>query len=773
MRTILSLILCLVVGVGAARAETRTVRYGERDGLSSHRVGGGVADSHGLLWFATWKGLNCYDGYEFYQVRIEPGEKSSISTDRIRDIILDPAGSGNIICRTDDDIYEFDLREYRFHDIDSARKASLRPLVGKTWHGMTDPQGGRWESNRSGLEKRFSVSHPARAISATAGLNVRSMITDGFGVKAAGISGDSTCLIEFGGDADGEFVSPLDNSPYCLLYDSIAGRILAGCKPGGIYVKSAMPAPRQYACDAPVYDMAIDGYGRLWLATLGGGIKMIDLRADGRDYRVADASTGEFADARVRKLLITPSGLLIAATTDGVLTARLPEKGETMLNLRAVRRRKGDSGSLATNSTMSVARDARGRIFVATESAGVDMIDEDSLLTSRPVFTHLNTSTTRLTSDACEALMAGPDSLITVVGMSRVSLLNPDSGEALCLNEPFWGDSCSFTECTPHLLDDGTIVLASDRGILMASPDSIRHIGYMPPIVFTTLSTRGAPARFRLPPASTVRLKADERDITVGFAAIDYVDNRHILYQTSLDGSAWSAASPARTVTLFGLGPGKHTLRVRSTDRYGRRVDNTRELTITVEPRWHETWWARILFAIATVGIIAAIAATAIYIRRLKRRRRELLQKYMELISARETTPGNDSDSGSDAGTLPETALDINGQDSALLERVRRYVEENISNPDANVADMAAAAAASRATLNRKLKSNLGVSASQLLMEARMRRAAELQGDTDLTVADVSERCGYADAHYFQRVFAKRFGAPFRSARSGGWQGQP
>lgn len=64
------------------------VRYDIRDGLSSENVGGGVQDRNGLLWFATWNGLNCYDGYDFHRVYIRPGDKVSISTNRIRDILL-------------------------------------------------------------------------------------------------------------------------------------------------------------------------------------------------------------------------------------------------------------------------------------------------------------------------------------------------------------------------------------------------------------------------------------------------------------------------------------------------------------------------------------------------------------------------------------------------------------------------------------------------------------------------------------------------------------
>jgi len=74
---------------------------------------------------------------------------------------------------------------------------------------------------------------------------------------------------------------------------------------------------------------------------------------------------------------------------------------------------------------------------------------------------------------------------------------------------------------------------------------------------------------------------------------------------------------------------------------------------------------------------------------------------------------------------------------------------------------MAEAAAASRSTLNRHLHSLLGISASQLLIEARMQRARQLlakRDETEYSIAHIAEKCGYYDTHYFQRAFKQKHG---------------
>lgn len=162
----------------------RTVRYTDHNGLASTLVGGGIQDSNGLLWFATWNGLNCYDGYDFHWVRIQPGDRASIGTNHIRDILL--SSEGNILCHTDDDIYEFNLTTYSFNDIPQARKEMLRDSVGRRWRGLTDMQGNRWTADISGLYKTFLPHHPASLLAGMAGEQPRSLLVDRYGLLWVG-----------------------------------------------------------------------------------------------------------------------------------------------------------------------------------------------------------------------------------------------------------------------------------------------------------------------------------------------------------------------------------------------------------------------------------------------------------------------------------------------------------------------------------------------------------------------------------------------------------
>jgi transcriptional regulator GlxA family with amidase domain len=93
-----------------------------------------------------------------------------------------------------------------------------------------------------------------------------------------------------------------------------------------------------------------------------------------------------------------------------------------------------------------------------------------------------------------------------------------------------------------------------------------------------------------------------------------------------------------------------------------------------------------------------------------------------------------------------------------MLQRIMAYVEQNLGNSDANVGDMAAAAATSRSGLQRKLRQAMGVTPQDLLREARLKHAYQLLRLTDKTVAEVAYACGFTDPKYFSRCFKQSVG---------------
>ena len=100
----------------------------------------------------------------------------------------------------------------------------------------------------------------------------------------------------------------------------------------------------------------------------------------------------------------------------------------------------------------------------------------------------------------------------------------------------------------------------------------------------------------------------------------------------------------------------------------------------------------------------------------------------------------------------------VKAEDDALLKRVMKFIEENISDADIGVGDLAAAAAVSRSGLQRKLKQTMGITPQELLSEARIKRACQLLQETDKPVSEIAYACGFNDPKYFSKCFKQSTG---------------
>ena len=87
MRLLSCLILFLlpIVGTPTISAEPlcRMEHYSVNDGLAQGVIMGYVQDSKGYIWFASWNGLNKFDGYTFQTFKARSGDNSTLENNRI------------------------------------------------------------------------------------------------------------------------------------------------------------------------------------------------------------------------------------------------------------------------------------------------------------------------------------------------------------------------------------------------------------------------------------------------------------------------------------------------------------------------------------------------------------------------------------------------------------------------------------------------------------------------------------------------------------------
>lgn len=96
--------------------------------------------------------------------------------------------------------------------------------------------------------------------------------------------------------------------------------------------------------------------------------------------------------------------------------------------------------------------------------------------------------------------------------------------------------------------------------------------------------------------------------------------------------------------------------------------------------------------------------------------------------------------------------------DCDFISRFRKVIDENLSNSELSVDDLAAQMALGRVQLYRKVKALTGSTPTDLLREARLRRADYLLAHTDKTISEIAYDCGFSSPSYFTRCYRDTYG---------------
>ena len=800
-RHALPLLLLWAATTLCAQAPCKVTYYDEEDGLAHSHVTQLLQDEQGFIWLATWNGLCRFDGYEFRTFKSQVGDGCNMATDRFRDIALRP--DGKMVCRVDDDYFLFDTRTYRFSNIaaeeagqaaeDMARyrqSIANRGDDGLISFSFTDKQGNRWKTDGKGLSKETDMVSHAERLDIQPKAEVKCLFRDSRqrywlttrddgAVRVYATTDDR--LLGFLG-ADGRLHAqhtPFGAAIYCI-YESADGTLWLGSKPGGLFrlrETAAGTFETDHLTHLPnqnVYSICEDRHGRLWIATLGGGICYTDEPQAKTPRFVTPKGYPKDAGQRVRYLRLTQNGtILMGAATDGLLVAGLESDADRM-QFRLHQRESDRAQSLSSSATMDIMEDPGKRIFVSTESGGVNQIVYSSpaeLLAGSLSFRHYTAGNHLLPSDVVLSQTPMGRGRTLLVSNHLVTLMD-STGHYRVLDAHFFrptvpttaagGADYRFSDAHPLPLNGGRWLLGLKDGALVTSEQQMYRKAYTPRMVLTGISIQGADDNWTIAYADTVRLQPTERSFTLHFAAIDHEAADRISYAFRLlPNSQWNYIGHNRSATLLNLEPGTYTMEVRSTNSDGEWMDNTRRLVVIVTPTFWESTTGRLLMVVLLLMTVGGIVCTLLYIRHIKRKQRETLEKYLSLIE--ENSRYEDSSRYEVRGTRCEDSArcEVRGtrcEEDPMLKRVMTFIEENIANSDAGVGDMAAAAATSRSGLQRKLKQTMGITPQDLLREARIKHACLLLRSTDKTVAEVAYACGFTDPKYFSRSFKQSVG---------------
>src|SRR5262249_8451250 len=110
-------------------------------------------------------------------------------------------------------------------------------------------------------------------------------------------------------------------------------------------------------------------------------------------------------------------------------------------------------------------------------------------------------------------------------------------------------------------------------------------------------------------------------------------------------------------------------------------------------------------------------------------------------------------------GVVPRESTDVLATEDRDLAAAVRLIREHACE-GLRLKDLVHHIRLSRRELERRMRKLLGRSPKEEITRVQMERAKQLLTETDLTAADVAEKCGFSQPKYFNQVFHARMGLP-------------
>lgn len=372
-----------------------------------------------------------------------------------------------------------------------------------------------------------------------------------------------------------------------------------------------------------IYSILQDSAGRIWIGTFGGGINLVEsVPTEGGLKFVHSGNVLNnypiHVCEKVRCLYEAGNGVILIGTTGGLLSCSTdfsrPEAIRFFHNVCEER-----YSSLSNNDILNITQTRNGKLLVTTLSGGINIPDDNSGLSEKLIFKHYNATNGQL-PDLSLSTIEDAEGNIWIVSENKVSKFDAD----LNLLEEYT-DQIQMAETKPVLLSSGKLLLGSLYGALCITPNGLHKSDFVPPVVFSHLDIylNNTSRRQDIYSNHEVQcLQADERNFTITFAALDYVNSPAIKYAYRIKGltDQWMELGNNRSASLVNIPAGDYQFQVRTTNADGVWADNVTSLPIHIEPVFSETVWAVLLYIVLAVAVMLVVVYIVIRITNLQRR---------------------------------------------------------------------------------------------------------------------------------------------------------
>lgn len=107
---------------------------------------------------------------------------------------------------------------------------------------------------------------------------------------------------------------------------------------------------------------------------------------------------------------------------------------------------------------------------------------------------------------------------------------------------------------------------------------------------------------------------------------------------------------------------------------------------------------------------------------------------------------------------IEPSKITVSSLDEKLIRKALEYTEQHMSDPDFSVEELSRELGMSRVHLYKKLSSLTGKTPIEFIRIIRLKRAAQLLQESQMTVSEIAYEVGFNNPKYFRKYFKEEFG---------------
>lgn len=500
-----------------------------------------------------------------------------------------------------------------------------------------------------------------------------------------------------------------------------------------------------------VYMTYMDSRHRIWVATLDGGLNLLNETAQGvrfyNKYNDLKNYPGYGLYMDVRNMVEDSHGRMWVGTIDGLMS--FSTHFHSLHDLHFEVYRQTDVNTRANSDIYALYKDRNKQVWMCTFGGGLSRLDGFDATNRLPILTSLGAKE-GLHNDVILSILEDRLGRLWLINSDGLSCYDYKADRIRHFDNSDGFPEVQMEESTCALLRNGEIWLGTKEGILAYNPERIHTVRLQYPIYIIGGDVNNRDMRSFSDPAildksmvytAHLTLRHSQSMFTLEFAALNYYNPERISYRYRLEGydHDWHYAGVNRIASYTNVPSGTYRFVVEAMDATNPDFHSMRALQVTILPPWWATWWAYLVYV-----VLAAVAGYYAF-RYAKYQIRLKNDIYIQ-------------------NQLAEYKRKFNAeqQDKDFVDKLNKFLEANISNPDLEIDMLAQELGMSRTAFFKKVKAVMGCSPSDMVKNFKLSHAVELLKHSDLSITDVAYRCGFTDVGYFGKCFRKKYGMSAR-----------